>query len=253
MSDAPLLIVGAGIGGLSLAAGLARTGRPFRVFEQAPALAEVGAGLGLWTNAIRALHTLGVDTVDLAPRGSEVRFGEVGNAEGRTLARFDVGAIARALGAPSLVVHRGELHATIARHLDPAAVTLDARLVGLEQDAEGVTLTFEDGSTARGAIAVGADGLRSRVRTELFGDAPPRYAGETCYRGVAPVELAGDEAERKARCDGIVRQSRSFGRVGGWSHPVAVALRELSNRATPGFVLERVMRRQIGYDAGPLA
>lgn len=390
MANDPILIVGAGIGGLSLAAGLSRAGLPFRLFERAPALGEVGAGLGLWTNAIRALETLGVPRAALADRAYDVRIGEAGTAAGDVLARFDVAKLAEEYGAPSYVVHRGELHATLAAAVDGAAITLDAEAVDLTQDDDGVTLRFADGSDARGALVIGADGLWSSVRAALFGDAPARYSGETCYRGVAAHELApeerhvlrevqghglrccvtslgpgrvywwaterrpaGDEVpiaerkahlaerfagfafgfpaaleatpadailqndlydrppiptwsrgratllgdaahpttpnlgqgacmaiedavvltrclahrgvddpaaafeayeeERRARCYGIVAQSRTFGRVGSWSNPLAVGLRNLVNRATPGWLLEKAMRRQLGYDAGPLA
>ena len=98
MADEPILIVGAGIGGLSLAAGLARVGIEYRLFEQAPALGEVGAGLGLWTNAIRALETLGVPHASLAERAYEVRSGEAGTAAGETLARFDVAKLGEEYG-----------------------------------------------------------------------------------------------------------------------------------------------------------
>lgn len=385
-ADGDVLVVGAGIGGLALAAGLERAGIPYRVFERAPALGEIGAGLGLWANAIRALDTLGVPLGFLDGGASTVQRGEAATASGSVLSAFDVAALSAELGARSHVVHRGELHAALAAAVPEARVTLGAECAGLEPDDDGVTVRFADGSEARGAIVVGADGLWSAVRAAAFGDAPPVYAGETCYRAVAAhdapdpdvlrevqgrglrccvtslgpgrvywwaterraegdvvpeaerkarltelfagfafgfpealaatapdailqndlydrpplprwsagrVTLLGDaahpstpnlgqgacmaiedavvltralarhdtprdafaayEAERRDRCYGIVKQSRTLGRVGSWSNPALVAVREASMRLTPRWLMTRMMRAQIGYDAGPLA
>ena len=181
-----VIIIGAGIGGLALAAACERTGLAYRVIERAPALREVGAGLGLWASAIRALRTLGVDT-SFGPSAAEIVIGEVCSWRGQVLSRTDMGQHARELGAPSLVVHRAELHAAIAARVDPARVRLGASLRSLTQDDAGVTAELDTGERLRGRVLIGADGLHSLVRAHLFGASPPRYAGETCYRGVADI------------------------------------------------------------------
>jgi 2-polyprenyl-6-methoxyphenol hydroxylase-like FAD-dependent oxidoreductase len=177
-----IAIVGGGIGGLACALALRRVGFDARVFEQAPELAEVGAGMGLWCGAVRCLEELGVADSFWKARRCPFERAEIATPDGRVLTGFELGAATR--HAPSFVVHRAVLHEALAAELDPARIALAARCVGLEQDAGGVTLRFADGSEARADAVVGADGLRSAVRAALFGPCEPRYSGETCYRAV---------------------------------------------------------------------
>jgi len=182
-----IAIVGGGIGGLACAVALKRLGFESRVYEQSPVLAEVGAGMGLWTGAVRALREIGLaDSFWSAPRGFFERT-ELATPDGRVLTGFDVREITRAL--PCFVVHRADLHAALAAELDPASIALGARCTGVEQDADGVTIRFDGAPAARADLVIGADGLRSAVRAALFGAREPRYGGETCYRGVAEIAL----------------------------------------------------------------
>jgi 2-polyprenyl-6-methoxyphenol hydroxylase-like FAD-dependent oxidoreductase len=181
-------IVGAGIGGLTCAVALRRLGFEARVYEQAPALAKVGAGMGLWCGAVRALREIGVAPSFWSMPRCWFERTELATPDGRVLTGFDVTAMTR--GAPSFVVHRAELHAALAAELDPASIALGARCVGVEQNADGATVRFADDTAERADLVIGADGLRSAVRTAVFGAEPPRYGGEACYRGVAPVALA---------------------------------------------------------------
>jgi 2-polyprenyl-6-methoxyphenol hydroxylase-like FAD-dependent oxidoreductase len=178
----PVAIVGGGIGGLSCAVALRRLGFEAQVFEQAPALEEVGAGIGLWRGAIRCLEELAVGAAFWAARVCPFERAEIGTPDGRVLVELDVAEMTR--DAPCFAVRRAQLHAALAAELAPASVTLGARCVGLEQDATGVTVRFADGSEARAQVVIGADGLRSAVRAALFGLREPRYSGETCYRAV---------------------------------------------------------------------
>jgi 2-polyprenyl-6-methoxyphenol hydroxylase-like FAD-dependent oxidoreductase len=183
MSDTCFIaIVGGGIGGLSCALALRRLGFDARIFEQAPALGEVGAGIGLWCGAIRCLEEIGVSDSFWEARRCPFERAEIATPDGRVLTRFDVTEVTR--HAPSFVVHRARLHEALALELDPARVVLGARCTGLTQDATGVTLRFADGSDAGARVVIGADGLRSVVRAALFGSRQPRYSGETCYRAV---------------------------------------------------------------------
>lgn len=185
----PIAIIGAGIGGLTCAAALRRAGLPVRVFERAPALGEVGAGLGLWTSAVRALQGLGIGA-DLWARSVPMRRGEMATSSGRVLHRTDVGAITDALGAPSYILHRADLHAAIAAAVPADAVTLDAACIGVDTDPAGATAHFARHPSVRAPLVIGADGLNSVVRAALWGAEAPRYSGETCYRGVARFAVA---------------------------------------------------------------
>lgn len=158
------------------------------------------------------------------------------------------------------MVHRGELHAALVASISPELLHLGAACAGLEQDAEGVSLHLSDGRVERGAIAVGADGLRSKVREVLFGEEAPRYSGETCFRGIADFELPEDEQvylrEVQGRGLRCCVAPLGPGRVYWWAterRPAGeMVAPEAINRSTPSWALERAMRQQFGYDAGPL-
>ena len=184
----PIAIIGAGIGGLTCAAALRRAGLPVRVFERAPALGEVGAGLGMWTSAVRALRGLDIGA-ELWPRSAPMLWGEMASWRGRILHRTDVGAITRALGADSYILHRADLHAAIAAVVPAEVITLDAACTGFAADDDGVTVRFDRLPPVRASLLIGADGLNSVVRAGLWGAEPPRYSGETCFRGVARLAV----------------------------------------------------------------
>jgi 2-polyprenyl-6-methoxyphenol hydroxylase-like FAD-dependent oxidoreductase len=109
----------------------------------------------------------------------------------------------RRLGEVSIVVHRADLQAILLRALDSDAVRLGAHCTGFTQDGDRVTARFADGEEAHGDLLIGADGLHSVVRAQLFGAAAPRYAGYTAWRAVAPFDHArltpGETMGRGAR------------------------------------------------------
>jgi 2-polyprenyl-6-methoxyphenol hydroxylase-like FAD-dependent oxidoreductase len=178
------LIVGGGIGGLAAALALRRIGWRPLVFERAAELREVGAGLGLWSNAINALRALDVADAVVA-RGSAFACMRMLTPAGRVLAEMPVGDLARRFGAVSLCIHRADLQLCLADALGAESLRTGALCVGFEEDAGGATALFAGGKRERGALLVGADGIHSEIRRQLFGDASPRYAGYTCWRGVA--------------------------------------------------------------------
>ncbi len=184
-----VVVAGGGIGGLSAAIALRRAGVDATVYERAPELREVGAGISLWPNATRILREWGV-LDPLLRRGVQVEAGEMLRADGRVLHRFSVGA----LDAPLLLVHRADLHAALADALPPWAVQTGYELDGFDDDGPSVVARFRGGPTAEGDALVGADGLRSATRAALLGDGPPVYRGYPVWRGVARMDLpAGRE------------------------------------------------------------
>jgi 2-polyprenyl-6-methoxyphenol hydroxylase-like FAD-dependent oxidoreductase len=181
------LVIGAGIGGLAAAIALRRAGLDAEVFEQAPALAPVGAGLSLWSNALLALRRLELDAA-VAAAGDEIRVACSRHQDGRSLGDTDVGAISDAAGAPTVCVHRGALQRILLGALPAGIVHTGRTCTGVVADAAGVTARFAGGGEARGDLLIGADGIHSAVRAQLLGDAPPRYAGYFAYRGIARFE-----------------------------------------------------------------
>jgi 2-polyprenyl-6-methoxyphenol hydroxylase-like FAD-dependent oxidoreductase len=177
-------VVGAGIGGL--AAGISLRAAGFRVtnYEKSPEPRELGAGLGIWPNGVRALRALGLD--ELVAQGLD-QAGGVRRADGRMLAGFKAGAIERRFGEPILGLHRAELHKALLAARGPEEVRWGTAVEAVETGGAGAELRFTDGSRARADLVVGADGLRSPVRASLLGDGEPRDAGIVAYRGVAEL------------------------------------------------------------------
>jgi 2-polyprenyl-6-methoxyphenol hydroxylase-like FAD-dependent oxidoreductase len=182
--DAQVLIIGGGIGGLAAAAVLRRVGIPAAVYERAPEIREVGAGLSLWSNAIKALRQLGLEDAVVA-RGAPIEEAVTRTDRGVVLSQVSIADISKKAGAPTICIHRAELQQVLASAVEPEQIRLNATCVGIDLDSDGITARFADGRTARGSILVGADGIRSAVRDSLFGAKPPRYAGYFGYRGIA--------------------------------------------------------------------
>ncbi len=200
--DDRALVIGAGIAGLATAIALQRTGRDVLVLERAPQLREVGAGISLWPNAVNALRRLGVgDAVEAA--GAPARDAAFRSWRGRQLGASITAELQGHFGAPLVLVHRTRLQAVLRRALGPDALRVGAECADLDQDDVAVTVRLVGGGVERGAVAIGADGLRSRVRTALLHDGPPRYAGITAWRGVVPL----DDTLARRVCSG-----ESFGR-----------------------------------------
>jgi 2-polyprenyl-6-methoxyphenol hydroxylase-like FAD-dependent oxidoreductase len=180
-----VLIIGGGIGGLVAALALRRVGIDVVVFERAPELSEIGAGITLWTNAIKALRYL--DAADsVCASCNFIERGEIRSWRGDVLVVTPVGKIGRQLGAPSVCVHRAFLQRQLFNMLDQGIVHLNSECMGIEQDSQRVTAHFSNGRSECGDALIGADGLRSMVREALFGSKPLRYVGHTCYRGIIP-------------------------------------------------------------------
>jgi 2-polyprenyl-6-methoxyphenol hydroxylase-like FAD-dependent oxidoreductase len=196
------LIVGAGIGGLAAAIALRQAGYTAEVFERAPEMRPVGAGLLLWANAVRALDRLGL-AGPVKQHSLPEASGAIRTWRGETLMDFSPREIERRLGEISIVIHRAELMQILLDAQPAGSLHLGAAATQVVQNAGGVTLELADGRVAQGDILIGADGLRSAVRGALFGELAPRYSGYTAWRGVAPFDhgrlTPGESMGRGAR------------------------------------------------------
>jgi 2-polyprenyl-6-methoxyphenol hydroxylase-like FAD-dependent oxidoreductase len=182
-------VIGGGIGGLSTAIALRRAGVDVAVFEQSPELQEVGAGVGLQLAAVKALKRMGMLEPMLAIASEPLEALELRSwRSGRVLARLPQRELGKDVGLYGLNVHRGDLLATLAEGAGADVIQLGRECVGFEQDGEGVTARFADGSEERGAMLVGADGLHSSIRRQLHGDTPLRYSGYTVWRAMPPFQ-----------------------------------------------------------------
>jgi salicylate hydroxylase/6-hydroxynicotinate 3-monooxygenase len=184
-----IAIVGAGLGGLTVAATLRNAGFDVRVFEQAGRFARVGAGIQMMPNSMKVLRRIGIED-----RVRHVAFQPYSHLN----RVWDTGEILRELpmpedlfGAPYLCMHRGDLHEALQGALPPEIIELKKELVGLDESPAGVTLSFRDGTTAAADLAIGADGVHSIVRDIIIGPDEPVHKGRIAYRSIFPSALMG--------------------------------------------------------------
>lgn len=183
-----VLVVGGGIGGLTTARALQQRGLDAHVYESAVELQTVGKGVWLSTNAMLVLERLDLDDA-VAQRGVLLDRIELRDEDDGLLMSIDLGRIKAKYGHTTVSIHRAELQRVLAEHVDPDTLHLGKECIGFEQADDGVSVQFADGTQAEGDVLVGADGINSAIRCALFPTVRLRYAGQTCYRGVANMEL----------------------------------------------------------------
>jgi salicylate hydroxylase len=191
MPRAPrIAIIGGGIGGLAAALALEQRGAETIVCEQAPTLSEIGAGLNLTPNAIKALRALGVEDQVNAVASMSNFLNIRSWKSGRYISRTRRGDFKEKFGAPNLSVHRADLLGVLAGALKTTDIRTGTRAVAVEGRQHNAVARFADGSEIEADIVVGADGIHSAVRKSLFGaDADaPRFTGCICWRGMAPAD-----------------------------------------------------------------
>ena len=178
-------IVGGGIGGIAAAVALHRIGVRVSVYERAEALREVGAGMMLWPNATRVLRELGLLEQVVARSGRNTHF-LVRKSSGAVLMSIALGQFE----VPAVCMRRADLLSILLSALPPECLHLGFEFKQLKELDGKVRLCFKDGSEIEHDAVIGADGIRSRVRAQLFGDSDPIYRGYTVWRGLA--EYNGD-------------------------------------------------------------
>jgi salicylate hydroxylase len=184
-------IIGGGIGGLAAALALLRNGINADVYEQSPELREVGAGFQIGANGTRVLHALGLkkalERTQVQPAGKEARLWNTG----QTWPTFNLGAVSLdRYGSPHIVMHRGDLHATLAEAVlrqRPDAIHLGMRCTGIFESPDAVEIVFEGGKRIQSPLVIGADGIHSQVRASLFGADRPQFTGVVAWRGLVPI------------------------------------------------------------------
>ena len=188
-----IIIVGGGIGGLTLGLALHAANIPCRIFESASEIKAVGVGINLLPHATKELAALGLEGA-LARVAIETRDATFFNRFGQLIYQEPLG---RAAGYdhPQFSVHRGDLQRVLLDAFRARAghdrIVTNHHCLGVEQDDVGVTVTFSDGpngaarSTVRGRVAIGCDGINSAIRKQFFPDeGEPRYSGVNMWRGV---------------------------------------------------------------------
>ncbi|MGY1814824.1 FAD-dependent monooxygenase [Blastococcus sp. SYSU D00820] len=196
-----IAVVGGGIGGLAAAGFLRAAGLPSTVYEQAPALGEVGAGLVVAPNAARLLRRLGVMERFLrrAVRldvGWEFRRW----ADGRVLSAEDLaGSCERLYGEHTYASHRADLLDAVRSAVPPESIRLGARCTAVEVRGDGAVLRFADGTAAEADVVIGADGVHSTVRGAVTTPSPATFSGMCAFRATVPAAEAPEFSRRRAQ------------------------------------------------------
>ncbi|MGZ5894874.1 MAG: 3-hydroxybenzoate 6-monooxygenase [Xanthobacteraceae bacterium] len=197
MPDLPIIVVGAGIGGLAAALGLAREGKRVIVFERSATIGEIGAGIQLGPNAFHAFDYLGVGD---AARGMAVYVDQLRLMDALTAEEIINIPVKERFRErfknPYAVVHRGDLHGVLKRaceESDKIELRPGNEVVSYTQDGKSVTALTKSGEKLSGSALIGADGLWSSIRKQVVGDGTPRVSGHTTYRSVIPTEQMPDD------------------------------------------------------------
>jgi 2-polyprenyl-6-methoxyphenol hydroxylase-like FAD-dependent oxidoreductase len=186
--ETTIAIIGAGIGGLALAAALRQAGIDATVYEQAEAFARVGAGIQQSPNAMKVHRGLGIEgrlrETGFAPTSSLNRDA----ISGKVTNDHPLGRVVEErYGAPYLTLHRGDLHAALADVVPADMVVRSKKLVGIAEAGARIALAFADGSAIEADLVIGADGAHSLVREHVAGPEQPRFTGKLAYRTTYPA------------------------------------------------------------------
>jgi FAD-dependent urate hydroxylase len=184
-----ILVLGAGVGGISIARGLLRDGHDVTVFERRPDVQPGGGAVTIWSNGSTVLEQLGVNMDGAGQALSTVR---VVTATGRRVSNVDLTAIVDRLGAPVRMVPRRVLLERLLEGFPADRIWCNTRAVGVVDTQGGVRLEFEDGSWAEGDLLIGADGLHSMVRG-IIGARAARPTGWCSWQGLVTLPHIPDK------------------------------------------------------------
>ena len=196
----PILIVGGGLGGLTTALALARRGRSTRVLEGAPEFGAIGYGIQFGPNVFHVLDRIGVTEQVMAVADSPPAVLMLDALTGETLVRIPAGPSFRArFKHPYIIVHRIDLHNVLldaCRQSDAIELVPEAMVTGFEDRGDRVSVTIADGRTFDGVALIGADGLGSRIRAQMFNEGAPRLNGYVAHRTIVPMAQVPDGVSR---------------------------------------------------------
>lgn len=179
-----IAIIGAGLGGAVAGALLQHSGFDVDVYEQAPSFARLGAGIHMGPNVLKIFQRFGVDKQVVAISSTPSHWFSRDGLTGDYLSRIPLDGY----GATYCTVHRGDLQALQCDQLKPGTLHFGKKLVRLDDNGTDVMLEFEDGTSVRADIVIGADGINSKVREALLGFEKPNYSGWVGHRALISAE-----------------------------------------------------------------
>jgi len=184
-----VIIIGGGIGGLTLANTLQHRGIDYELYEAASALQEVGAGILLGINAMLVFQDIGLDS-KLSLAGQVLKAAHITDAALEPINSMPLAAFSDELGASSVIIHRADLINLLYQNLNPRKIFTGKRAKYVVQSKQGAEVYFQDDTYTQGQVVVGADGIHSFIREQLFPETKQRFLGQTCWRGVVDYKLA---------------------------------------------------------------
>jgi|TARA_B110000037_G_scaffold8373_1_gene9007 2-polyprenyl-6-methoxyphenol hydroxylase-like FAD-dependent oxidoreductase len=179
-------IIGAGIGGLTLALALEQKGIKYRVYEEANEIKPVGAGIILANNAMQVYEKLGLKN-EIEELGCRMQHMKITNTNLNAASSVDLSLYEKKYGVKNIAIHRGELQKLLLKKIDPKKIHLNKKLESLEKK-EPFLLNFSDATQVKSDIVIGADGINSIVRNSFFSNSKIRKAEQVCWRGVTKIE-----------------------------------------------------------------
>lgn len=186
MEHLKVIIIGAGIGGLTAGIALSQAGYEVEIYDRVRELRPVGAGISLWSNGVKVLNRLGLGA-EIAAIGGKMERMEYRTRTGELLNDISLFPLIEAVGQRPYPVARADLQNMLLKAYGKQ-VTLGARCVGVAEDESGVTALFEDGTQARGDLLVAADGIHSILRTYVLDtEFIPQYGGYVNWNGLVPA------------------------------------------------------------------
>ena len=184
-----VLIVGGGLGGLTLAAALAREGIPAELVERSADWSALGAGIAVQGNGLRVLRELGMDAA-VYEAGAVLHRWIFSDDQGTVLSESDLDDLWSGAG-PCIGISRTRLQDVLVRGASAVPSRLGTSIVSLVEHDDGVSVDFTDGTAGCYRLVVGADGIHSAVRAHVVDGAAPVFAGQIVWRSLSPVRLAG--------------------------------------------------------------
>ena len=196
----PILTVGGGLGGLTATLALARQGLSVQVLEGAPSFGAIGFGIQFGPNVFHVFDRIGMSDAVLEKADSPSAVLMIDGLTGKEVTRVPTGPSLRArFKHPYIIIHRIDLHNALldACRRDPLiSLEADAMVVGFVDSGDRVTLKTEDGRSFEGAALIGADGIRSRTRAQLFADGDPIPNGYMAFRTIVPMDDVTADVQR---------------------------------------------------------
>ncbi len=240
-------IIGAGIGGLTTALAFEKLNIDYTIFESAPEIKPVGAGIWLAPNALQILEYLNV-LEEIQEKGNTMDRITIAKSDLTPILDHAQDAILKRFGYTSVAIHRADFQRIMFDKIPSHKIHLGKSFQYARKKSSHIEIHFEDNTTYKTDYVIGADGIHSKVRKQFFPESEIRYSGQTCWRGIADIAMAPEFQHRAMELWG--NQIRfgiskvSTGKV----YWFAVALAERNQKEAKNLVKEKLLEMFKDFD-----